>query len=582
MNRKITFCLIAVIILAAVVMNLLAYPKLPERMACHWGPGGQVDNWMDKDICIWIMPGISVGLTALFFVILLIDPLRKNIEKFFSYYAGFVIIMNLFLLAVHGWMLLWNLGIQVPVNVFIPIGMGCLIFYLGIVTSHVKPNWFIGIRTPWTLSNEIVWQKTHKLGGVLFRIAAIIILIGALFPQYAILFVLVPVLSVAIITTLYSLWLAMRAKGPSKKHLSMFLIMLLLVCLGAAIVPLIHSMHFSTPAFADAVEPLLNAKTISLQISGSMRMGDSETTLPTMYCTYQEPYRVRITMPEINSIIILDTKTGKMLSLCPKDKIAMIGEVTSHTNTFDDFDPQELYTAFFNIRDAILQAKKEEITETLPETDMDGRKVIGYRFSEANDETTLWIDKKTFQPFQIQSIMKIGSGLKLTNNMTILDIDKEYASNLFSMDIPAGYATVKTPIDLSLSEKTPLPDEKSLIETFRLCVQYSDGKFPSDLTLECMKEFIQTSLKHPPDSTEFESKIDIILDQPEKFVSGIVFAQMLPEESDWHYAGKDAVFGDSSTPIFWYRPENTSAYRVIYADLSIKGVTADQLPTDVK
>jgi len=205
MNRKITGILLGVIFLAAVVMNVLAYPKLPERMACHWGPGGQPDNWVDKSIGVWIMPGTAVALSVLFFVILLIDPLRKNIEKFFSYYAGFIIIMNLFLLAMHGWMLLWNIGIQIPANVFVPIGMACLIFYLGIVTSRVKRNWFIGIRTPWTLSNEIVWQKTHKLGGVLFRIAAIIMLIGAVFPKYAILFVLVPVLSVAAITLVYSL-----------------------------------------------------------------------------------------------------------------------------------------------------------------------------------------------------------------------------------------------------------------------------------------------------------------------------------------------------------------------------------------
>jgi uncharacterized membrane protein len=204
MNRKILVILNAAIILAAVAMNLLAYSKLPEQMACHWGASGQVDNWMDKNVCIWLMPGIMTGLSIFFFLILLIDPLRKNIDKFFGWYAGFIVIMNLFLLAMHGWMLLWNVGIQIPSNVFIPIGMACLIFYLGIVTSNVKPNWFIGIRTPWTLSNEIVWQKTHKLGGGLFRIAAIIMLIGAVFPKYAILFVLIPVLSVAAVTLVYS------------------------------------------------------------------------------------------------------------------------------------------------------------------------------------------------------------------------------------------------------------------------------------------------------------------------------------------------------------------------------------------
>jgi len=204
MNRKTTFLILLVIILAAAGVSLWAYPKLPERMASHWGPGGQVDGWMNKSVCAWLMPGIIAFEGLLFFLILQIDPLRKNFEKFFTYYAGFIIIVNLFLLVVHGWMILWNLGIQIPANVFMPIGLACLIFYSGIIMSHVKPNWFIGIRTPWTLSNEIVWQKTHKLGGVLFRVAAIIILIGAVFPKYAIVFVLAPILSVALITVFYS------------------------------------------------------------------------------------------------------------------------------------------------------------------------------------------------------------------------------------------------------------------------------------------------------------------------------------------------------------------------------------------
>lgn len=214
MNRKITLFLILIIVLAAAGVSLLAYPKLPDRMASHWGAGGQVDGWMDKSICLWIMPAIMIFQTVLFFGILLIDPLRKNIDKFFSYYAGFIIIFNLFLFAVHGWMILWNLNIQISSNVFMPVSLACLFFYLGIVMSHVKPNWFIGIRTPWTLSNEMVWQKTHKLGGILFRIAAIVVLVGAAFPKYAIVFVLAPVLSVAFITLIYSfaIWKKIKAE----------------------------------------------------------------------------------------------------------------------------------------------------------------------------------------------------------------------------------------------------------------------------------------------------------------------------------------------------------------------------------
>lgn len=213
MNHKTIFFLILVIVLAAVAISFLAYPKLPEKMASHWNSRGEVDGWMDKSICVWIMPGIMVIETIIFFAVLLIDPLRKNIYKFFSYYIGFIAILNLFLLAVHGWMILWNLNIQISSNIFMPVGIGCLIFYLGIIMTNVKPNWFIGIRTPWTLSNEIVWQKTHKLGGVLFRIAAIIMLIGAAFPKYAILFVLAPVLSVSLVVLIYSLVIWKKIKS---------------------------------------------------------------------------------------------------------------------------------------------------------------------------------------------------------------------------------------------------------------------------------------------------------------------------------------------------------------------------------
>jgi uncharacterized membrane protein len=204
MNRKMMLILVAALIAAAVAMSVLAYPKMPERMASHWGPSGQVDGWMNKTASLSFAPAMMVGLTALFLAVLLIDPLRKNIDKFFSYYAGFIVVFNLFFFVVHGWMILWNLGIQIPVNVSMPIALACLFFYIGIVLTHTKPNWFIGIRTPWTLSNEIVWQKTHKLGGILFKITAIIVLIGAAFPQYVMWFVIVPVFAVSGITLVYS------------------------------------------------------------------------------------------------------------------------------------------------------------------------------------------------------------------------------------------------------------------------------------------------------------------------------------------------------------------------------------------
>jgi len=82
--------------------------------------------------------------------------------------------------------------------------MAALFYYCGILVENAKRNWFIGIRTPWTLSNEKVWEKTHKLGGKLFKAAAIIILFGIVLKGYALLFILVPVIFVSFYLIVYS------------------------------------------------------------------------------------------------------------------------------------------------------------------------------------------------------------------------------------------------------------------------------------------------------------------------------------------------------------------------------------------
>lgn len=105
---------------------------------------------------------------------------------------------------VHLQILLWNTGIQINPNAVIPLGIGLLFYYMGILTEKAERNWFVGIRTPWTLSSDRVWKRTNRLGGKLFRIAGIAAVFGAFSPEHAIYFILVPVLVVAGITVVYS------------------------------------------------------------------------------------------------------------------------------------------------------------------------------------------------------------------------------------------------------------------------------------------------------------------------------------------------------------------------------------------
>jgi len=192
------------IILLSLTLNVYFYPQMPEKMASHWNTKGQVDGYMSKFWGLFLIPLILIGLALLFVAIPRIDPLKANIEKFRKYYDGFIIIFFIFMLLIHFQAILWNLGIKISPNVTFSAGIGILFFYVGILCENAKRNWFIGIRTPWTLSSERVWERTHKIGGKLFKIAGVIALFGVLFQSHAIFFVLIPVILVAAYTIIYS------------------------------------------------------------------------------------------------------------------------------------------------------------------------------------------------------------------------------------------------------------------------------------------------------------------------------------------------------------------------------------------
>ena len=185
-------------------VSIYSYPQMPEKVASHWNAQGQVNGYMPKFWGLFLAPFILVGLALLFAAIPRIDPLKENIQKFRKYYDGFIILFFIFMLSIHFQIILWNLGIRISPNVIIPISIGILFFYIGVLCENAKRNWFIGIRTPWTLSSERVWEKTHKVGGKLFKIAGVIAFIGVFFQNYALFFILIPAVLTAIYTIVYS------------------------------------------------------------------------------------------------------------------------------------------------------------------------------------------------------------------------------------------------------------------------------------------------------------------------------------------------------------------------------------------
>lgn len=196
--------IVLLVILLSFALGIYLYSQMPERMVSHWNSKGEVDGYLPKFWGLFLMPIISFGLLLLFILIPKIDPLRANIEKFRKYYDGFVVLLIFFLFYIYLLALFWNAGFRFNMSQAIIPAVGIVFYYIGILVEKAKRNWFVGIRTPWTLSSDRVWEDTHKLGGKLFKIAGIIALSGIFLPQYAIWLVILPAVSVTIYTVFYS------------------------------------------------------------------------------------------------------------------------------------------------------------------------------------------------------------------------------------------------------------------------------------------------------------------------------------------------------------------------------------------
>lgn len=204
MNFKKTEIAMLLCVLSAFALSAYFHAEMPESMASHWNARGEADGYTSKFWGLFSTPLILFAIMLLFIVIPRIDPLKANYAKFRPYFDGLFLALAAFMLVVQVQLILWNTGTHISPNRILPIPLGLLFFYVGILCEHAKMNWFVGIRTPWTLSNEKVWDKTHHLGGKLFKLAGAVAVLGVFFEKLAMFFVVAPLLLVAVYTVIYS------------------------------------------------------------------------------------------------------------------------------------------------------------------------------------------------------------------------------------------------------------------------------------------------------------------------------------------------------------------------------------------
>jgi len=214
--KKTTLAVI-VLIIASFLVGIYTYPEMPDKVASHWNSRGEVDGYMSKFWGIFLMPIISLGVLLLFLLIPKIDPLKKNIKKFRNYFDWFILLIVLFLFYIYLLTVFWNLGYSFNMTTMMLPALGILFYYVGILTENAKRNWFIGIRTPWTLSSETVWDKTHKIGGKLFKAAGALAFVGIFFQEHAVKIVIIPVIAVAVFLLVYSYFEYQKLQKNSRK-----------------------------------------------------------------------------------------------------------------------------------------------------------------------------------------------------------------------------------------------------------------------------------------------------------------------------------------------------------------------------
>lgn len=170
----------SLLVIVAVVATLAVYARLPEQVPTHWNVSGEVDDWSSRLWGAWTIPLAMAAMLLAFRAFPLIDPRRENYPKFAGAYEGILIIVLLFMLALHGSLLATMLGRPIAVMRLMPVGIGLLLVGIGALLPKAHANWFIGIRTPWTLSNDRVWERTHRFGGLVMIATGILVAASAM------------------------------------------------------------------------------------------------------------------------------------------------------------------------------------------------------------------------------------------------------------------------------------------------------------------------------------------------------------------------------------------------------------------
>jgi outer membrane lipoprotein-sorting protein len=319
------------------------------------------------------------------------------------------------------------------------------------------------------------------------------------------------------------------------------------------------SINVTGSAYAEVVERLQKARTLTYIVESNT--GIEGMSGMTGEIAFKEPGYMRMAVAG-GYVSIIDSIQGKGITILPPKKKFIEIKMSNLQN-----DPTQQN---INVIEK-LRSLPERADEELGTSEIDGREVQGFRITEEGLINTVWIDIQTRELFLVE--MEFLNAPGMSGTMSDFQFNVELDDSLFNITPPDGYTRLEIQVD------TDEVSEENLIEFLRLWTTWvKDGRFPPTLDPTELAKSSMEMVKKGEFIDEDQTSEQEQLDKSLKMTRGLMFLLKMSPDSNWHYAGENVKFGEASTPIFWYRPEGSDTYRVIYGDLSVKDATQENLP----
>lgn len=201
-----------IVFVISLLIAIISYGYLPDQIPIHFDAAGNVDNYSGR-IGIFLAPGVNLVMIILAEVVRNIDPKKSSYEKFNKQYYLLFFFVSLLMLVMELYTIAFSLNMKIfNINAIMPFGVGLLFTIIGNMMPKFKQNFYAGIRTSWTIADSDVWYKTHRLGGKIWFVGGILMMVSAILPTPLKIILFFTVVAVLIIVPIVYSYIIYRRK----------------------------------------------------------------------------------------------------------------------------------------------------------------------------------------------------------------------------------------------------------------------------------------------------------------------------------------------------------------------------------